>query len=288
MKTYLVLDVSYLSWRAFFTTGGLSHEDTPTGVLFGVLRDVSTLRDRFNAARCVFAFDHGTPLRLKLCPGYKASRRKKKLTDDEALAVDGMRAQVGKLRTDYLDRVGFRNVLYQTGYEADDVIAKVALQVRARGDDRVVIVSGDKDLYQCLYKDQVVVYHPREDVVVNSKSFRKKYGIWPAAWKNVKALAGCASDDVPGVAGVGEKTAIKFWTNRLGPASAAYRKIQSCAVSTLTANLPIVRLPFAGIGDFKLARDEFDDAAWDDLLADLGIKSLKGKLPGNKFTPTEA
>src|SRR6185503_9457013 len=152
-------------------------------------------------------FDHGKGLREIKYPWYKETRRKKKLTDEQQSQYEAMRNQVKMLRTDIFPRLGLSNILWQDGYEADDLIASCCHNLP--DGDQVVIVSGDRDMYQLLSPD-VKVYHPIGGSLVTKKSFRKGYGIGPGLWAKTKAIAGDKTDDISGVPRVGITTAIKW------------------------------------------------------------------------------
>jgi 5'-3' exonuclease len=206
-KTWLVLDVYNLAYRAFYTSGHLSHGGNPTGTLYGMFRDLIKLQDDFGTHLCAFAFDLGKGKREQEFPWYKANRRRQ----GEKILMEGiseMKQQVERLRRVYLERLGYPNVLYQDGYEADDIIASVCDCLPIN--DEVVIVSADEDMFQLLRKNRVCVYSPKTKKVWTKENFTNEYGIKPIQWPVVKALAGCSSDNIKGMKGIGEKTAIKW------------------------------------------------------------------------------
>src|SRR5690606_4825406 len=158
MSTTLLIDVSSLAHRALHTTGGLSFEGMPTGVLFGVLRDIESFVDLFVADRCVFAFDSGGGgHRQRLYPDYKSSRRSKELTEDEKRILADYRAQIVRLEREILPDMGFRNIYKERGFEADDVIAHCAERIPS--EDDAIIITSDNDLWQCL-RGNVSWYSP--------------------------------------------------------------------------------------------------------------------------------
>jgi len=99
-----------------------------------------------------------------------------------------------------------------------------------------------------------------------------EYGIAPSQWADVKAIAGCSSDGVEGVRGVGEKTAAKFLRGNLKPASKAHQAIVA-GNNVWRRNLPLVRLPFPGVGKFDLESDSELD--WNPTFYKLGMSSLE-------------
>lgn len=284
MRSYVLFDVNYLGYRALYSTGTLSYHDDPTGVLYGVFREIQAAKQKFPTSRFVFCFDHGKGIREQMYSGYKETRRKKKLTDEEIHSLNGMQEQIRGLKLTYLDRAGFSNVLFHGGYEADDLIASVCLNC-LREQDTAVIYSDDKDLYQLLTPN-VSIYKPRTQVMYGYNQFRKEYRIKPSDWAAVKAIAGCVSDDVHGVEGVGEITALKYVRKELEITNKKFRDIES-GRKLWKKNLPIVKLPLAGCKIPTLAKDTWTREKWEDLLGGFGMVSLLGSggLPGGMDKP---
>lgn len=273
-KTWLALDVSYLCWRARYTgMSRLSFEDIPTGVVYGFLRDLLSFQEQFKTPLVAFCFDSKKSLRRELFSGYKSARREKYATaNEEELNELGLMAeQIANLRKDYLPSLGFKNVFWQKGYEADDQIAGVCQALT--GTDEAVIIGSDKDLYQLL-GPRVKLYKPREKVLYTEKDLAKDYfGLAPSQWAMVKALAGCGSDSVPGVKGVGDKTAAKFLKTLLNERSKIHQKILA-ETETWKRNLPLVSLPFPNLTPIVFSPDEVTPQKWRALSRRLGMKSL--------------
>jgi DNA polymerase-1 len=278
----LLIDAPNLCYRAFYTTGGLRHDGVATGVVYGLLRDVGILRGQFKPDRIAFCFDEGRNKREQLLPSYKKSRREKVRTEDEARAYLELQEQIQQLKTDYLSGLGYSNVFYTDGYEADDVIATICQSsiVKLR-DDQVVIVSSDTDLYQLL-SPNVRQYDPRTKLVWDEEYFRRTYGIVPVDWAHVKAISGCSSDEVPGIPGIGTKTALKHLRNELGPMSAARLKIKA-GWTLWRNNLKLVQLPFDFKQSYVLQDDNVTIDKWRKLADRLGFRSLPP--PISVFTP---
>ena len=277
-KPWLILDVSHMAFRAFHTTGGLSHMGTSTGVAFGVLRDLVTLEREFHSQRFVFCFDGDGSKRKEVYPAYKANRK-------NGTTSGLVKAQCELLRTNYLPRLGMANLFKQDGYEADDVIASV---VRNNPDPSpIIIVSGDEDLYQLL-EDGVSIYRMSNGKAMTKKAFESGYGIFPNQWPFVKAIAGCTSDNIAGVEGVGQKTAIKYLRDELPHHLNKYLDCkhwhQNCA--QFLQNLELVMLPYSGTERFvPTEQSDIDHDEWSALTKELGIKTLPcpgGKLPESK------
>lgn len=217
MTTRLIIDTHYLAWRAFFTTGGLSFEGIPTGVTFGFLKQLETLHHEFKPCEFIFAWDSRHNLRKEQLQEYKS--RNDEISEEEKENRQLVAEQVRDLRRWALPAIGINQSYMACGFEADDVIAKY---VMGTGED-CIIVSGDDDLLQLL--DYCSIYNPAKEQTMNKMKFKKKYEIDPGLWGEVKAMAGCDSDNVPGVSGVGEKTAVKYLLGQVQPHTQTYKKI---------------------------------------------------------------
>jgi DNA polymerase-1 len=274
--TWTICDVSNLSWRAFHSTGGLSYQGSPTGVVFGVLGTILQLEEEFGPCAFVFCFDSPTSKRKEVCKDYKQNRIPKvQLTDEQQQRLLGVYTQIQDLKTKHLPNIGFQNIFQQDDYEADDLIAYICKNLPKK--DRAVIVSSDQDLFQ-LISPRIKMYDPRKKFLWTVGRFRKKYKLRdPKIWATVKAIAGCKSDSIKGVPGVGEKTAIQFLRLELLDSSKKYQKILSPeGLKIRKRNLPLVRLPYPGVQPMELKRDKKLD--WSETLRSLGIKSFGGDL----------
>lgn len=265
-NTWLLLDVNYLCWRAHYATGHLSHGGEPTGMLFGFFQSLLELQERFGTRKIAFCFDRGKGKRRELCPTYKANRGE--ITEESKAVIQ----QIGELRRKHLPGLGYRNVLSQTGFEADDVIASVA-KWSLGPQDTGVIVSADADLWQ-LVRRGVVWFNPHTKTLVNREAFIKQWRICPEQWAHVKALAGCPGDNVIGVHGVGEVTAARYYAGTLKRDSKLHERIEA-NLNVHNANLPLVRLPFPGTKTFNLYDDYMPPKAWDEFCDGLGLETLK-------------
>jgi 5'-3' exonuclease len=274
-NTLLILDCYFLGHRAFHSKGWMEFGSVKTGVIYGILQDVISLQDAFDTSRLVFVFDHGKGKRKDLLPEYKEQRRKDMTEEQEALYKD-FKQQMAQLRKSYLPRIGYKNVLWETGYEADDIIATCCHSLQ-EGED-AVIVSADTDLFQLLGPN-VLMHNPNTFKTTSLQSFTRDYGITPAQWAKVKAIAGCSSDNVPGIRGVGNKTAIKYVKGELKAESAAYKAIKEGWRDVVLRNRPLVQLPFEGCPTFEIATDALSKEGWAEVASELGLSVLKDRLP---------
>lgn len=277
MSNWLVLDVNYLCWRNFYSgMRNLSYNEIPTGVVFGLLRDIANFQQTHSTKKLVFCFDHGKSIRKQMDPGYKASRQAKRdaLTADEQNAIQALMDQVELLKTKVIPKLGYRNVFYQEGYEADDMIASFC---RSNPNLPIIIVSADADLYQLL-SPNVSMWNPTEQRFTHVEDYIAAWGLKPRQWPQVKALAGCSSDDIRGVVGVGEKTAAKFLRGEMKPTGKIYDAIAG-AKPVVKKNLKLVTLPLEGAVPLSPVPDETNNKVWNKMVKKYGMTSLVRKEP---------
>lgn len=277
-KTYLLLDCPYLCHRAFhaFQSVGMEHDGEPTGVIYGVLRDLIDLSRRYLEATIIFAWDGaGDNVRLRHCPTYKANRNRER-TPQEVSDRKKLRRQMRRLRKDVLPSLGYTNIFQADGYEADDLIARFRFNLAyINPDASVVIVAADKDLYQLLSDDggQVILYDPRKKREYGAGDLWQEWGVRPQQWPVVKAISGCRTDNIPGIAGVAEKTACKYLTNALGKKHKARQAMISSWPEVLN-RLKLVELPYVGTPSFDLKIDDVTHTKWRTVTKSLGMRSL--------------
>lgn len=280
MTTWLLIDGDYLCHRAYHAMGNsLFHEDVQTGVVFGFLRDILKLQNIHYTEKIVFAFDDGDSLRKKLLPSYKGNRKPR--TSEEAEHRNEVHRQIELLKREYLPALGFNNVFFAKGYEADDIIASICKHSLKTGmSEEAIIVSADKDLYQLL-DENVMMWSVSKNSMMIDTLFATQWGIHPSAWATVKAIAGCNTDCVPGVKGVAEKTAVKFLRGELKRDSAIRKAIcEAKDNGQVEKNIPLVTLPFKNCPRYKLIADSCTDEKWNKLTRKLGMKSLMKGVRG--------
>ncbi len=275
----LVLDSHYLCHRAFHSQSDLSWNGILTGVIFGFLKSIGQLKNEFETDRVAFCFEGDTLYRKVFFPEYKQRRiQYEKEKDPEKLKARGdLYRQIDALRTQYLRRIGFKNIFYSPGWESDDLMARIA----QRTEGEVILVTSDADMYQCL-SDNVSMWSPQKKQMFTRDWFIKEYGIEPKRWAVVKALAGCGTDGVPGIPGVGEITAIKFLRGELKRTSSAYTAIKSpegCAI--VNRNRKLVELPCEDppTPDPEWQEDAVSERGWNEVCEKLGMRSLAGRPP---------
>lgn len=203
--TLILIDghaIAYRSYFAFIKNPLTNSRGQNTSAVFGFTRMLMLVQKRYRPDYFAVAFDSGEETeRHREFPEYKANR-------DEM--PDDLSSQLPIL-FDLLDAFGVP-VLMEPGYEADDILATVARQASSQGMD-VRIVTSDKDLLQLL-SDRVHVIRPSKGTgltdEVGPEFLEDKYGLRPPQIIDLLALMGDSSDNIPGVRGIGEKTALRL------------------------------------------------------------------------------
>lgn len=205
--TVLVLDGNSLTYRAFFglPTDMVTASGQVTNAVYGFTSMLVTMLKEHRPAGLVVAFDRSEPtFRHEAEPTYKAQRES---------APDILRQQLGIVR-ELLAALGV-TVLELAGFEADDLIATAVDRSVEAGFD-AIIVTGDRDSYQLVRDPHVRVLYNRRGVsdyvLYDEAGIAERTGVTPRQYPAYAALRGDPSDNLPGVPGVGEKTAAKLIT----------------------------------------------------------------------------
>ncbi|WP_394934971.1 DNA polymerase I [uncultured Ilumatobacter sp.] len=205
MGTTLLVDGNSLTYRAFFAlpTDMATASGQVTNAVFGFTSMLAYVLKEQQPDGILVAFDRPEPtFRHKAAPEYKAQRE---------AAPDVLRQQMGLVR-EVLDALGITTV-DEVGWEADDLIATATKALVDRGEN-VIIVTGDRDSYQLVSDPHVkVMYNKRgvsDYVMYDEAGIEERTGVTPDLYVQYAALRGDNSDNLPGVPGVGEKTAAKL------------------------------------------------------------------------------
>jgi DNA polymerase-1 len=284
--TLYLIDGHALAYRMYFalTAGGSNQrwqtsKGEPTAGIYGFARELIRILEQEKPEYMAVAFDTGKTFRDEMFPDYKATRAK---------MPDDLRPQIERIR----QMVDIFNLprLEMEGYEADDVLGSVA-KVAAEQGLGVKIITGDRDLLQ-LVNQRTAVYVAGDDktYVTDQDVANSKFGVPPNQVVDYKAIVGDKSDNIPGVPGVGEKTALGLlekygsldeiyahldevenrWRTKLEAGKdSAY---MSRDLATIHTDLP-VKL------DLEHARaDRFDPAVLEVFFQDLEFRSLIKKV----------
>ena len=287
MAKVMLIDGNSLAYRAFFAlpTDMATASGQITNAVFGFTSMLINLWRDHQPDKVVVAFDRPEPtFRHAVVPTYKGTRN---------AAPDILRQQMGLVR-EVLEALAVPTV-DAPSYEADDVLATLATEGRDAGDD-VIVVTGDRDTYQLVEDPWVKVlyyYYARgvsESKLYDEAGILDRTGVRPADYVQYAALRGDTSDNLPGVPGVGEKTAAKLINERggldgifgsLDDLTPKLRENLAAAEERVRTNVEMMRLvrdvPLdAGLDD--LALGEVDAQAVRKLFDFLEFRSLHARL----------
>lgn len=203
MKKLLILDSNSLINRAFYGVRFLSaHDGTPTNAIFGFMMTLMKLIDENKPDYICAAFDLPVPtFRHEMYAEYKAQRKP---------MPDGLRVQM-PIAKDILRTMGI-NILEKEGYEADDIIGTVSRICEENGTECLIATGDRDDLQLASEKTKILLTVTKSGVTEtdchDAEAVFARYGVTPSEFIDVKALMGDASDNIPGVRGIGEKTAM--------------------------------------------------------------------------------
>lgn len=220
----LVIDGNSILNRAYYGIRPLTNKNgLYTHAVYGMITILSRHVEALKPDYCVVAFDLKAPtFRHKMYSAYKANRKGM----PEELAVQLPYAK------QCMSALGFR-VVTKEGYEADDILGAVS-RIAANNGVHAYILTGDRDSLQLITENvDVLLVKNKETVDFDRNLFIDTYGIEPSAFVDVKALMGDQSDNIPGVAGIGEKTALKL-IQEFGSLDALYSEYEG---SSLTAGV---------------------------------------------------
>jgi DNA polymerase-1 len=292
-EKFLLVDGSSLVYRAFFALPLLqTRQGHYTNAVYGFTNMLLKLLAEEKPEYVAVAFDRAAPTFRHLEYGeYKAKREK---TPDE------LSGQLTSVR-EVLDGLGIR-VVEADGYEADDIIGTLSRQANAAG-LQPVIVTGDADIFQLVDLPAQVIYTRRGITLVeryDGQALRERYGLSAAQFIDYKALKGDASDNIPGVPGIGEKTAIRL-LREYGDLDGIYHNLERIggklreALENNREAAYLCRRLAAIVTDMPVAfkLEDFRRGAQDTellrrLFAELEFKSLLDRLPEQTAARREA
>lgn len=204
-RTLVLLDAQAILHRAYHALPEFSSpKGEPTGALYGVVAMLLKIIEELKPDYIAACFDLPEPTyRHDAYAGYKAKR--KKADDDLILQIDRSRDIFAAFNIPVYEKVGF---------EADDMLGTIAHKTRSDKDLTVIIASGDMDTLQCIEGTRVQVYTLRkgikDTVLYDEKAVKERFGFSPKQVVDYKGLRGDASDNIPGIPGIGEKTATQL------------------------------------------------------------------------------
>lgn len=219
MKKLLVVDGNSILNRAYYGVRILTNKDgLPTNALFGIVNILAKQLDAVKPDYTAVAFDLKAPtFRHKMYADYKAGR--KPMPEELAAQLP--------LSKDLCRAMGF-TVIEKEGYEADDILGTLSSTAHNAGME-AYILTGDRDSLQLISEDgkvKVLLATNTDTVTMDEEKFKEKYGVPSSVFVDVKALMGDSSDNIPGVPGIGEKTALKLISD-FGSLDGVYANVES-------------------------------------------------------------
>lgn len=269
-----IIDSNYLCYRGVFTTGDLSYGDVGTGVIYGFLNQLLSVGKKVAADQYIFCWDSKRSLRKEYYPFYKQKRSKKDEDEDHKEFWRKAFMQFGMIQHKVLPELGFKNIFVQAGYESDDIMASLVLN---NSIENPILVTSDDDLLQMLHK--CAIFNLNSNEIVDEEVFKGQYGIRPQDWVEIKKIAGCKSDEIPGIDGVGIKKAVQYIRGEMKEDSKIFQRIQSIpSQEIIKRNDWLVRLPLPGTKTFQIKRDYYiSKGGYFAICKQYGIKSLLRK-----------
>ncbi|MCR4662931.1 MAG: DNA polymerase I [Endomicrobiaceae bacterium] len=198
-KVLYIIDASAYIHRAYHAIRPLTTSaGIPTNAVYGFIKLINKIKNEQKPDYIAVCFDHPSKnFRHQLSPVYKANR--KQIDEDLIKQMPIARESVKAMNLASFEMAGF---------EADDVIGTVAKKAEKEG-IKVVIVTGDKDLFQ-LVNDNIHIWNEAKNIMFDNQKVFEKYGLYPDKIVDMLALMGDNCDNVCGVKGIGEKTAVKL------------------------------------------------------------------------------
>ncbi|MBR3263751.1 DNA polymerase I [Candidatus Saccharibacteria bacterium] len=228
MKRLVLIDGKSVFYRGYYAMGPLSLSDgTPTGGVYGFAAIAMEIVDKLNPTKVVVAWDSKTSVskRRALYQDYKAGRIKP--GDDFYAQIPLLKELVKDLGWEFIEL---------DGYEADDIIGTLSREADEASDYETYIISSDLDMLQ-IVDDNTHMWRILKGFTnieqINVPELEAKYGIRKSQFLDLKALKGDSSDNIPGVPGIGEKTAAKL-LNDYGSLDSIYNNIDKISGSTRT------------------------------------------------------
>ncbi|MCS7083989.1 MAG: 5'-3' exonuclease [Aquificaceae bacterium] len=283
MKTIYLLDSHALIYRSFFALPKLATKDGfPTSALFGFLKTTFKIfKDKPRFAGAIF--DHPSPTHRDLIySAYKATRPS---------MPDELKLQLPVIKK-ACELIGI-SLLEIEGYEADDIIYTITKIAQESGFE-VLIISPDKDLLQ-LVDERVKVFNPLKEELFDRQKVFEKFGVYPEQIRDFLALVGDKVDNVPGVKGIGPKTApevlkryksVEAILNSWEDFSKEFPKAnkEELKLSYELIGLKLIEKPIASIEELSIKPMKM--AELKDFLEKYEIKSLLKEL-SSRPTPTQ-
>ncbi|HOB89797.1 MAG TPA: 5'-3' exonuclease H3TH domain-containing protein [Candidatus Colwellbacteria bacterium] len=285
-KILLLIDANSLIYRSFFALPPFTAPDgRPTGALYGLANSLLKILKEIHPEYVLAAYDRPEPtFREQEFEDYKITR--------PATPSD----LVSQLKESKAMMEQFNIMTYEMpGFEADDIIATLTQKYKSRDDLKIAILSGDHDTLQLVEDPKVNAWIPQKGAnnftVYDEKTVIEKYGVRPDQIPDYKALVGDKSDNIPGVSGIGPKTAVgiisefgsieDFYGLSPAPINSSYKKliagkqmaVLSKRLATVRRDVPLPEVDLSGLKFGIVSKKELMD-----YFTSLGFHSLASRL----------
>ena len=178
-----------------------------------------------------------------------------------------------------MPRIGIKNNYKVKGLEGDDLVASIVLN----NEGKKVIATSDNDMYQLL-NDETVIYDIRKKKEFTKDDFFKEYRIDADEWIQIKCMAGCDTDEIEGIKGIGIKTAIKYYKKQLKEKSKVFQRIQTEKSDEIRSrNKRLIKLPFEGTPKIKVVKNEIKIGELKSIFIDYGFSSFYEREKFNEW-----
>lgn len=291
MKKVILIDGNNLMFRSYFATaysGSImrNSKGQATNALYGFVSMINKIIEEEKPQYMVVAFDIGKNFRHEKYKDYKAGRN---------ATPDDLKSQM-PIAKKILDAMGIKH-LEKEGFEADDIIGTLAREADLDPEYDGLIISSDHDLMQLISPVvSMKMLKPKDSIYYTVESFQKEYGFEPIKIIDLKALMGDASDNIPGVKGIGEKTA-RTLIQQYGSLDGVYENIDtikgkmkeklevdkenayfSYDLATIYREVPLdidlSDLTYEG-ADFPLLKELFQELEFHSFLKNIDFKTVK-------------
>ncbi|NIH16549.1 MAG: 5'-3' exonuclease [Buchnera aphidicola (Periphyllus lyropictus)] len=194
-KITIIVDGTNYLYRSYFSFKNLKNKKKkPIGVIYGTLVMLKKIFNKYFPKKIIIVFDHYKPnFRKKIYPKYKSTRKK---TPTEIIKQSKKLIKIIKY-------MGIPTIKIP-GFEADDIIGTLVRNIKKKG-EKILILTNDKDLMQLINKNVKILSHKKK--IIDKKKVIKKFGISPKLIQYFLAIVGDRSDNIPGIPGIGIKTA---------------------------------------------------------------------------------
>lgn len=257
-ERYAIIDVMNLAYRYYYVVPNDIWLAKPGTLFMSLMKTCTNIAEDLAVDQLVFCFDDRSAYRKSIYPEYKAGRRKGE--QDESLLH--FFKQVEAFRDIHLPEIGATgSIFYERGFEADDLMASCVRNMDAA--KKIYLVTSDEDLYQCIEGTRVVLYKFHKKEIYAESDFRIQHkDMAPCLYSSAKAWAGCTSDNIPGIKGIGMIKACQYIMGKSPPKDVATLTTTE-NLELFNRNVLLTRLPAPGTP--RCIPQDIPPLRWDEL-----------------------